>query len=95
MEKLINKETLADYIAEHGLKFRYAIEHQDREELEKLIEQIPTAYDPDRVMRKLEQYSNADEAECLGTVPVIELNSAISIVERGGADGKIDCCGCV
>lgn len=48
-----------------------------------------------RIMRKLEQYSNADEAECLGTVPAIELNSAISIVERGGADGKIDYCGCV
>lgn len=29
-------------------------------------------------------YSNADEAEQVGTVPVVELNDAIEIVKAGG-----------
>ena len=40
--KLIDAEILADYIAEHDMEFQYAIERQDREELESLIEKIPT-----------------------------------------------------
>lgn len=40
MKKSIDAETLADYIAEHDLEFQYVIEHQDRKELESLIEKI-------------------------------------------------------
>jgi hypothetical protein len=39
--KLIDVEILADYIAENDMEFQYAIEHQDRKELESLIEKIP------------------------------------------------------
>lgn len=46
----------------------------------------PTAYDPDKVVKQLEDYSNADEAEMLGTIPVIELDDAIKIVKGGGVD---------
>lgn len=46
----------------------------------------PTAYDPDKVVKQLEDYSNADEAEMLGTIPVIELDDAIKIVKDGGVD---------
>lgn len=46
----------------------------------------PTAYDPDKVAEQLEDYSNADEAERIGTIPVIELDDAIKIVKGGGVD---------
>ena len=37
---MIDAEILADYIAENDMEFQYAIEHQDRKELESLIEKI-------------------------------------------------------
>lgn len=46
----------------------------------------PTAYDPDKVVEQLEDYSNVNEAERLGTIPVIELDDAIEIVKGGGVD---------
>lgn len=51
------------------------------------IDEQTTAYDVDKVVEQLEAYSNADEAEQLGTMPVVELADAIKIVEGGGADG--------
>lgn len=51
------------------------------------IDSQPTAYDPDKVVEQLEDYSNVNEAERLGTVPVIELDDAIEIVKGGGVDG--------
>lgn len=53
-----------------------------------LIDAQPTAYDVDKVVEELEEYSNADEAERHGTIPVIELDDAIEIVKRGGIDGR-------
>lgn len=55
--------------------------------LASVIDAQPTAYDPDKVVEQLEEYSNADEAEILGTMPVVELADAIKIVEGGGVDG--------
>lgn len=46
------------------------------------------ANDVDKVVEQLEAYSNADEAERLGTMPVVELADAITIVKGGGADGN-------
>lgn len=54
----------------------------------KLVKARPTAYDVDKVVEELEEYSNADEAERHGTIPVIELDDAIEIVKRGGIDGR-------
>lgn len=51
------------------------------------IDEVLTAYDVDKVVRQLEAYSNADEAERLGTMPVVELADAIKIVKGGGVDG--------
>lgn len=45
---------------------------------------IKTAYDVDKVVEQMEAYSNADEAEQLGTVPVVGLVDAIKIVKAGG-----------
>lgn len=56
--------------------------------LASVIDAQPTAYDPDKVVEQLEAYSNADEAERLGTMPVVELADAIKIVKGGGADGN-------
>ena len=44
-------------------------------------------YDPDKVLEQLEEHSNADEAEQIGTIPVVELTDAIKIVKGGGVDG--------
>ena len=51
------------------------------------IDEVLTAYDVDKVVRQLEAYSNADEAERLGTMPVVELADAIKIVKGGGVNG--------
>lgn len=53
----------------------------------RIISEQPTAYDPDKVVEQLEDYSNVNEAERLGTIPVIELDDAIEIVKGGGVDG--------
>ena len=57
-------------------------------EIADMIEGAPTAYDTDKVVEQLEAYSNADEAERLGTMPVVELTDAITIVKGGVIDGK-------
>lgn len=54
--------------------------------LASVIDAQPTAYDVDKVVEQLEAYSNADEAERLGTMPVVELADAIKIVKGGGVD---------
>ena len=56
------------------------------ESTKEIIDAQPTAYDPDKVVARLEAYSNADEAEQLGTIPVVELTDAIEVVKGGGVD---------
>lgn len=57
------------------------------ESTKEIIDAQPIAYDLDNVVEQLETYSNADEAEQLGTIPVVELEDAIKIVKGGGVDG--------
>lgn len=52
-----------------------------------VIDAQSTAYDTDKVVEQLEAYSNEEEAERLGTMPVVELADAIKIVKGGGVDG--------
>lgn len=54
--------------------------------LASVIDVQPAAYDVDKVVEQLEAYSNADEAERLGTMPVVELADAIKIVNGGGVE---------
>lgn len=61
---------------------------KDYDAVKDVINNMPTAYDVDKVVEQLEAYSNADEAERLGTMPVVELTDAITIVEGGGLNGK-------
>ena len=52
--------------------------------VQEVIKEQPTAYDIDKVVEQLEKYSNVDEAEQLGTIPVVELTDAIEAVKAGG-----------
>ena len=63
---------------------------KDYDAVKDVINNMPTAYDVDKVVEQLEAYSNADEAERLVTMPVVELTDAITIVKGGGADAKTD-----
>lgn len=51
-----------------------------------VIDNCKTAYDVDEVVERLETYSNKDEAERLGTIPIVELEDAFKIVKGGGID---------
>lgn len=100
MGRLIDAEILTDYFTEHDLAFEYAIQHQDRKELERLIAEIPTAYDPDKVVKQLEEIktgvntncrmdcSNYDwsTGSCQGLCEKYLKKRAIEIVEAGGVD---------
>lgn len=84
---LISRSTLMSHIESERRQWG---EDYDAEQILGDIEYFPTAYDMDKVVRQLEAYSNADEAERLGTMPVVELVDAITIVKGGGADAKTD-----
>lgn len=63
---------------------------KDYDAVKDVINNMPTAYDVDKVVEQLEAYSNADEAERLGTMPVVELVDTIKIVKGGGVNAKTD-----
>lgn len=100
MERLINAEILTDYFVEHDLAFEYAIKHQDRKELERLIAEIPTAYDTDKVVEKLEKRrmdalrhfreNKGTEFGYASECVYNALNEADEIVKGGGVDAKTD-----
>lgn len=92
MGRLINAEILTDYIVEHDLAFEYAIKHQDRKELERLIAEIPTAYDPDKVVEQLKKRSKEYNSgvRLHGKPEEMITTEAIEIVKGGGADAKTD-----
>lgn len=82
---LISRSTLMSHIENERRQWG---EDYDAEQILGDIEDFPTAYDVDKVVEQLEAYSNADEAERLGTMPVVELTDAITIVKGGGVNGK-------
>ena len=84
MSDLISRSTLMSRIESER---RQLGDDYDVEQILGDIEDAPTDYDPDKVVEQLEDYSNVNEAEMIGTIPVIELNEAIEIVKGGGVDG--------
>lgn len=96
--RLFDAEILTDYFVEHDLAFEYAIKHQDRKELERLIAEIPTAYDPDKVVEQLEEVekimASPVNQDCFGEeckasdCTVCLISRAIEIVKGGGVDGN-------
>jgi hypothetical protein len=87
--RLIDADTLKEYCM-RASKSDDDFRRVSLATLASVIDAQPTAYDPDKVVEQLEAYSNADEAERLGTMPVVELTDAITIVKGGGADAKTD-----
>lgn len=100
MRRLIDAEILTDYFVEHDLALQYDIQHQDRKELERLIAEIPTAYDPDKVVEQLEAVlclAYKEKERCARENPLqfdsakgyaMGLSNAIEIVKAGGADAE-------
>lgn len=89
MGRLIDAEILTDYFTEHDLAFEYAIQHQDRKELERLIAEIPTAYDPDKVAEQLESLKTINVDVGFGTVVnTLRKDVVLEIVKAGGADAE-------
>lgn len=84
--RLIDADTLKEYCM-RASKSDDDFRRVSLATLASVIDAQPTAYDVDKVVRQLETYSNADEAERHGTMPVVELADAIKIVEGGGVDG--------
>lgn len=84
--RLIDADALIKDLSYLYTKNHIPVDMRARETLSTVMEQ-PTAYDVDKVVEKLEAYSNADGAERLGTMPVVELADAIKIVKGGGVNG--------
>lgn len=87
--RLIDADTLKEYCM-RASKSDDDFRRVSLATLASVIDVQPTAYDADKVVEQLEAYSNADEAERLGTMPVVELADAIKIVKGGGVDAKTD-----
>lgn len=74
----------ADELKSKIQKSNCNIEHLWKNVVLDVIDNCKTAYDVDEVVEQLEIYSNKDEAEQLGTIPVVELEDAFKIVKGGG-----------
>ena len=61
--RLIAADNLRDFMVEHAERIQYAIEHKDGEILESLINQIPIAYDVDKVVEQLGKKQNIKDLE--------------------------------
>ncbi|RGG63440.1 hypothetical protein DWW96_10890 [Eubacterium sp. AF17-7] len=83
--RLIAADNLRDFMVEHAERIQYAIEHKDGEILESLINQIPIAYDVDKVVEQLGKKQNNKGFG--GTIQEIfydlGLEDAIEIVKGG------------
>lgn len=81
---------MVNYILERKDTFIKVLQKGDNDFLFAMLmdyfDSQPTAYDVDEVVERLETYSNKDEAEQLGTIPVVELEDAFKIVKGGGID---------
>lgn len=75
----IDVDLLADFIAEHEDTFAYAIEHKDREMLEKVLSSIPVAYDINKVIEELKNQSFIDNE----LNKVVDLDEAIEVIKAG------------
>ena len=80
MSRLIDADELKSKIQKSNCN----IEHLWKNVVLDVIDNCKTAYDVDEVVEQLEIYSNKDEAEQLGTIPVVALEDAFKIVKGGG-----------
>lgn len=86
MKRLIDVEDLEKFIREHRCVIgddHLLLVAADDGRWHEALPLTKTAYDVDKVLEQLEAYSNADEAEQSGTVPIVNLVDAIEIVKAG------------
>lgn len=85
--RLMDAEKISNYIKSeinpYGKPFK-GNAYEFGLKLMKYLENASADYDVDEVVEQLEIYSNKDEAEQLGTIPVVELEDAFKIVKGGG-----------
>lgn len=82
--QLIDTDNLRDFMVEHAERIQYAIEHKDGEILESLINQIPIAYDVDKVVEQLEDRSTLSRPVGWSkSYEIVTLEDAIEIVKGG------------
>lgn len=83
MRKLIDADDVISLLANHH--FDDSKENTDLliHNLYKEVKSVPTAYDPDRVVRQLEEYR--EEMEQFGCSGM--LSDMIEVVKGGGVDG--------
>ncbi|WP_303136326.1 hypothetical protein [uncultured Eubacterium sp.] len=80
--RLIDTDNLRDFMVEHAERIQYAIEHKDGEILESLINQIPIAYDVDKVVEQLEDRSTLSRPVGWSkSYEIVTLEDAIEIVK--------------
>ena len=80
--RLIDTDNLRDFLVEHAERIQYAIEHKDGEILESLINQIPIAYDVDKVVEQLEDRSTLSRPVGWSkSYEIVTLEDAIEIVK--------------
>ena len=80
--RLIDTDNLRDFMVEHAERIQYAIEHKDGEILESLINQIPIAYDVDKVVEELEDRSTLSRPVGWSkSYEIVTLEDAIEIVK--------------
>lgn len=87
MGRLIDVADLEKFIREHRCVIgddHILLVAADDGRWQEALPLVKTAYDLDKVVEQLEAYSDADEAEQLGTVPIVGLADAIKIVKAGG-----------
>lgn len=87
MKRLVDVADLEKFIREHRCVIgddNLLLVAADDGRWHEALPFIKTAYDVDKVVEQLEAYSDADEAEQLGTVPIVGLADAIKIVKAGG-----------
>lgn len=80
--RLIDADELKSKIKKSNCNFEYLWKRVVLD----VIDNCKTVYDVDEVVERLETYSNKDEAERLGTIPIVELEDAFKIVKGGGID---------
>lgn len=78
--RLIDADELKSKIKKSNCNFEYLWKRVVLD----VIDNCKTVYDVDEVVERLETYSNKDEAERLGAIPVVELEDAFKIVKGGG-----------
>ena len=86
MGRLIDVADLEKFIREHRCVIgddNLLLFAADDGRWQEALPLVKTAYDIDKVVEQLEAYSDADEAEQLGTVPIVGLVDAIKIVKAG------------